>query len=165
MCVPMVKYEMLGLAAKYGLSDERCGLSTQRYCKVMLCAESSCRVPSVSWFVLCHAFIMQSLTVDNRYMCFMCYAAPTSKISFQDWAWHHHSVNGCTRSWHWYRLRSQHAGACPAICRGLLRSPTSATQYSTICPVICVSVAGRRPCLITTGLRKCDIGRSSSQPA
>ena len=44
----------------------------------------------------------------------------------------------------------------------LLRSPT---QYSRICPVICVSVAGRRPCLIATGLRKCDIGRSSGQPA
>ena len=27
MCVPMVKYEMLGLAAKYGLSDVREGLS------------------------------------------------------------------------------------------------------------------------------------------
>ena len=30
MCVPMVNYEMLGLAAKYGLSDVREGLSTIR---------------------------------------------------------------------------------------------------------------------------------------
>ena len=30
MCVPMVKYEMLGLAAKYGLSDVREGLSIIR---------------------------------------------------------------------------------------------------------------------------------------
>ena len=36
------------------------------------------------------------------------------------------------------------------------------SSYSTICPVMCVSVAGRRPCLIATGLRKCDIGRSSA---
>ena len=43
--------------------------------------------------------------------------------------------------------------ACPAICRGLLCSPTSATQHSTICPVICVSGAGRCPGLIATGLR------------
>ena len=61
----------------------------------------------------------------------------------------------------WY----QHAGACPAICHGLLRSPASATQHSTICPVICVSVAGRRPRLIAAGPRKCDMGQSSGQPA
>jgi len=30
MCVPMVIYEMLGLAAKYGLSDVREGLSVIR---------------------------------------------------------------------------------------------------------------------------------------
>ena len=30
MCVPIVKYEMLGLAAKYGLSDVREGLSVIR---------------------------------------------------------------------------------------------------------------------------------------
>jgi len=30
ICVPMVQYEMLGLAAKYGLSDVREGLSTIR---------------------------------------------------------------------------------------------------------------------------------------
>jgi len=30
MCVPLVKYEMLGLAAKYGLSDVREGLSVIR---------------------------------------------------------------------------------------------------------------------------------------
>jgi len=34
MCVPMVKYEMLGLAAKYGLSDVREGLSVIRSCFV-----------------------------------------------------------------------------------------------------------------------------------
>ena len=30
LCVPMVKYEMLGLAAKYGLSDVRDRVSTIR---------------------------------------------------------------------------------------------------------------------------------------
>jgi len=34
--VPVVKYEMLGLAAKYGLSDVRDGLSTIRSA-VLLC--------------------------------------------------------------------------------------------------------------------------------
>jgi len=34
MCVPMVKYEILGLAAKYGLSDAREGLSVIRSCFV-----------------------------------------------------------------------------------------------------------------------------------
>ena len=46
------------------------------------------------------------------------------------------------------------SGACPAICRGLLRSPTSATQHSTICSVSCVSVAGRCPGLSTSLLNR-----------
>jgi len=42
MCVPMVKYEMLGLAAKYGLSDVREGLSVIMYSVwSFFCAESS----------------------------------------------------------------------------------------------------------------------------
>jgi len=42
MCAPMVKYEMLGLAAKYGLSDVREGLSVIMYSVwSFFCAESS----------------------------------------------------------------------------------------------------------------------------
>ena len=63
---------------------------------------------------------------------------PTSKMSIQDWGWYqyHHSVNGCSRSRYLYVLWSQHADACPAVCRRLLCSPASATQHSSICSVV-----------------------------
>ena len=82
----------------------------------------------------------------------------TCIIDIQDWAWHHHSVNGCARSWHLYWLWSQHAGACLAICRGLLRSPTSATQHSKICSVICV---GYRSMVVVLVLSRLDYGNAT----
>jgi len=59
------------------------------------------------------------------------------------------------------------AGSCPAICRGLLRSPASATLHSNdLSRHLCISrwssPLSYRGC---NGLRKSDIGRSSGQPA
>ena len=113
---------------------------------------------SVCWHALtrctagCSPTHFSWIRVGAALVCHCSPAASASKLSIQDWAWHHHSFNGCSRSWHLHRLWSQHAGACPAICRGLLRSPMSVTQHLTICPIICVSVAGRCPGLIAAGL-------------
>ena len=57
----------------------------------------------------------------------MCHCSPAASAT----------VNGCARSWY----LSQYADARPAVCRRLLCSPASAAQHSSICSVVCVSVA------------------------